>query len=197
MNYKMHYDALMQKARVRSLNCYSERHHVIPRCIGGSNQESNVVRLTPEEHYTAHLLLAKIHRGEIKLIFAAHRMTSGRSRSNKLYGWIRRLAAEALSNNNPMSRQEERLRASKVMKERNKKLGNPMKRPEVVEKRMRSESGIGKKVVCIEERKEFHSRSEAARWLSSFLGKKASAQCLSNALKKESSVAYGFHWRYA
>lgn len=62
-------------------------HHIIPKCIGGTNDRNNIVALTPEEHYVAHQLLVKIHPTNDKLIFAAHRMGTS---NNKLYGWLRR-----------------------------------------------------------------------------------------------------------
>lgn len=38
---------------------YVERHHVVPRALGGTDEPANIVALTPEDHYFAHLLLAK------------------------------------------------------------------------------------------------------------------------------------------
>jgi len=93
MNYSAHYDRLIARARNRVLEGYCERHHVRPRCLGGDNSSSNVVRLTPEEHYVAHQLLVKMHPGNAKLVYAAQRMTHGgnfQARNNRLYGWIRK-----------------------------------------------------------------------------------------------------------
>lgn len=42
---------------------YFERHHIVPRAFGGSNDPDNLVRLTAEDHIFAHLLLAKAHGG--------------------------------------------------------------------------------------------------------------------------------------
>lgn len=39
-------------------NSYHERHHIIPKSIGGSNEESNLIDLFAQEHYEAHRLLA-------------------------------------------------------------------------------------------------------------------------------------------
>jgi hypothetical protein len=38
-----------------------ERHHVIPKCMGGSNREENLVYLTAKEHFIAHKLLVRVH----------------------------------------------------------------------------------------------------------------------------------------
>lgn len=36
-----------------------DSHHIVPKCMGGSNNASNKVLLTPREHFIAHLLLSK------------------------------------------------------------------------------------------------------------------------------------------
>lgn len=91
MNYQAHYNRLIERARLRPLpDGHIERHHVIPRCMGGNDDQVNLVNLTPEEHYVAHQLLVKIYPDNSKLIVSAMIMTTGGSRTNKLYGWIRR-----------------------------------------------------------------------------------------------------------
>ena len=40
---------------------YVERHHIVPKSEGGSDDADNIVNLTAREHYIAHLLLAKIY----------------------------------------------------------------------------------------------------------------------------------------
>ena len=92
MNYEKHYYILITRAKNRTLTENYETHHIIPRCLGGKNDANNLVRLTPEEHYTAHLLLVKMHK-DPRLVYAAQMMTTGSKhnrRSNKMYGWLRR-----------------------------------------------------------------------------------------------------------
>jgi hypothetical protein len=91
MNYQKHYDALIERARGRTLptGTYVERHHVVPKVLGGSNDASNIVRLTPEEHYVAHQLLVRLYPQNHKLLTAAILM-SRRCTGNKAYGWMRR-----------------------------------------------------------------------------------------------------------
>lgn len=97
MNYKNIYNKLIYKAQQRNFNDVTENHHIIPRCLGGSDEISNLVNLTPEEHYLAHQLLVKIYPNEPKLVFAANMMTVGRP-NNKVYGWLKRKYYENLSN---------------------------------------------------------------------------------------------------
>ena len=40
-----------------------ERHHIVPKCMGGSNKQDNVVRLSDREHYICHRLLVKMTSG--------------------------------------------------------------------------------------------------------------------------------------
>ena len=96
MNYTKHYDTLIERARQRKNEGYLEEHHVIPKCMGGTDEKSNLVLLTPEEHYVAHQLLVKIYNNP-SLVHAALMMTvsspqhnAGMGRNNKLYGWLRR-----------------------------------------------------------------------------------------------------------
>lgn len=98
MNYQKIHDALIARAKTRTLDGYYEVHHIIPRCMGGNDETSNLVKLTPEEHYVIHQLLAKIHPDNKGLVYAAIKMCQGRP-TNKLYGWIRRRFAEIVSEN--------------------------------------------------------------------------------------------------
>jgi hypothetical protein len=60
------YQNLVQKAKNRQLDntIYTEKHHILPRCLGGNNASENLVSLTLREHYIAHLLLSKFYEGE-------------------------------------------------------------------------------------------------------------------------------------
>lgn len=57
VNYRKHYNLLVEKARNRVLEGYVERHHIIPKSEGGEDDLTNIVALTAREHYIAHFLL--------------------------------------------------------------------------------------------------------------------------------------------
>ena len=62
MNYIRVYNELVGNAQTRQApDCYTERHHIVPRCLGGSDEKENIVVLTAREHFIAHWLLWKIH----------------------------------------------------------------------------------------------------------------------------------------
>lgn len=96
MNYAKIYEQLIERARNRSLTGYFERHHIVPRCMLGSDSPENLVRLTPEEHYVAHQLLVRIHPENRSLIYACMMMASTRN-NNRIYGWVRRRYAAEIS----------------------------------------------------------------------------------------------------
>ncbi len=66
MDYALAYNRLIANARKRGVvDGYSERHHVLPKALGGSDDSSNLVSLTAREHFVAHLLLARMHGGSM------------------------------------------------------------------------------------------------------------------------------------
>lgn len=106
MNYQFHYDKLIQRAQNRQPEGYVEKHHIIPKCLGGSNKKDNMVKLYPEEHYVAHQLLVKIYPDNSKLVYAANRMTAKNKNvnrsNNKLYSWLQlKLSISMSGENNP------------------------------------------------------------------------------------------------
>lgn len=107
MNYLKHYGSLIERAKNRVMGGYSEKHHIIPKCLGGSDEKENLVILTAREHYVAHQLLVKIYPGNRKLAYAALMMSSDSvllSRStNRSYAWLRKRASESFKGSgNPM-----------------------------------------------------------------------------------------------
>ena len=103
MNYQRIYENLTAKDMIAD---YTELHHIIPKCMGGSNDTSNLVKLTPEAHFVAHQLLVKIYPNNYKLLFAAGAMAmnnQGLRPNNRLYGWLRRkLSIKNTGEGNPM-----------------------------------------------------------------------------------------------
>lgn len=98
MNYAVHYQRLMQRAATPRVLAYRERHHVLPRCMGGNDFPDNLVLLTPEEHYVAHQLLVKMHPDVKGLALAAFRMAQ-QCKGRRAYGWLRRKMAADMRGN--------------------------------------------------------------------------------------------------
>jgi len=102
MNYQEIYNSIVTRAKNRNLVGYSEKHHVIPRCLGGTNDKSNIVSLTGKEHYLVHLLLIYIYPEEKKLIYAFWMMRN-RIKTNitsvKMYEEARKFVATEMRKN--------------------------------------------------------------------------------------------------
>lgn len=60
--YTNWYYSIIQSAKNRELSneIYFEKHHIIPRSLGGNNKKENIVALTAKEHFICHLLLPKM-----------------------------------------------------------------------------------------------------------------------------------------
>jgi hypothetical protein len=98
MNYSIHYNLLIERAKQRDVIGYTEVHHIIPKCLGGSDDISNLVKLTAREHYIAHILLAKIHGGT--LWHAVNLMGRQKKYSNRMYEQARLEHSKLLSDQN-------------------------------------------------------------------------------------------------
>ena len=82
MNYKKIYNSIVSRAKNRKLNSYKEKHHIIPKCLGGSDDIKNIVELTAKEHFVCHLLLCEIYPKENSLKSARWAMTCFKSKNH-------------------------------------------------------------------------------------------------------------------
>ena len=55
---------------------YHERHHIVPKCLGGTNDEENLIDLFAREHFIAHKLLAEENPNNKSLVYAWHMMST-------------------------------------------------------------------------------------------------------------------------
>lgn len=77
--YTTWYYRIINRANLRDATGlpYYERHHIIPKCLGGSNAKNNIAKLTAREHYVCHILLTKMFDSgayKAKMVFALMRM---------------------------------------------------------------------------------------------------------------------------
>lgn len=169
MNYQKIHDSIIDLAKNRKKpDCYCERHHILPRSMGGDDSPENLVILTAREHFLIHWLLYKIHRNK-EMTYAFHAMTkpvgNGRVRyTSHSFKYAREAMARWMSENmsgenhpcygkfGEMSASfgskrtdEQKQKISKKAKERYKKNPHP----------------TAKRVVCIETNEVFKSIKEA------------------------------------
>lgn len=114
MDYSKIYAAFIadRKRREAELSGYTEKHHIVPRCMGGGDEPSNLIKLTAEDHFFAHILLAKAH--DTAQLWGAARLMVGHVlelsrterkglpridllRRRRLYGAVRRWSNQRLS----------------------------------------------------------------------------------------------------
>jgi hypothetical protein len=58
--YTSWYYDIVTRAKTRALDSYTEKHHIVPRSLGGDNSVENLVNLTAREHFICHWLLTKM-----------------------------------------------------------------------------------------------------------------------------------------
>lgn len=134
MNYQKIYNQIIDRAKSTIQEGYVERHHIVPRSLGGSDDISNLVSLTAREHYLCHWLLAK-HTNDKKMWLAFSMMCvqsdkHQRITNSRMFERAKIARAYAMSGeNNPMfgkksacikhtEETKEKIRASKIGKKR-------------------------------------------------------------------------------
>lgn len=132
--YQKWYYNIINIAKDRIIDEYTEIHHIIPKSLGGSNNKSNLIKVTAREHFILHLLLVKFVSGKSKrsMIFALNAMSNLENNNqnryipkSKIYSISRKLYSEEQSKrisgkNNPMygktHTEEAKLKISKANK---------------------------------------------------------------------------------
>lgn len=156
--YSKIYFSIIDRARSRILSEYFEKHHIIPKSLGGSDDLSNLVNLTFKEHFICHRLLIK--------------MTSGKDKRKMIYG----LWAMCMSNSNQKrkinSKLFEKIKRERILvqigvpleKERKEKISKTLigrkQSEETKNKRARSRTGFRNTI----ETKQKMSESARRRW---------------------------------
>lgn len=99
---RWHY-AIIENARLQERakgnGIYYESHHIIPRSLGGDNEDDNLILLTPKEHFIVHALLVRMTTGRNrrKMIFALQMMTGVGKYKSRLFEYHRIEHAENMS----------------------------------------------------------------------------------------------------
>lgn len=62
--YTKWYNSIINKAKNRIIDGYTEKHHIIPRSLGGQDTKDNLVEITAKEHFICHMLLVKMVEGK-------------------------------------------------------------------------------------------------------------------------------------
>ena len=103
--YYKYYFYIINRAKSRALlpNTKIEKHHIIPRSMGGTNDDHNIVKLSAREHFVCHRLLPKFtkDKARTKMLYAIWKMchsTKARKESFKLTARTYSTIKEAMKN---------------------------------------------------------------------------------------------------
>lgn len=182
-----------------------EKHHIVPKSIGGSDDKSNLVLLTFKEHFVCHHLLTKFTQGsdKSKMIFAFWGMSNKWGRTNtdcrltsKVYAALKEEVAVLISNNNkgksyPVSDQTRKKLSDSKQGNKNPMFSKPAhnkgsKRPGV--------GGRKKGTVWSDSERQHQSLVRSAPGYYDFLKDPNRAKKISNSLKGRSGPASGKKW---
>lgn len=61
---------LSSRENIKDIENYQEKHHIKPKCLGGNDSKDNLIYLYAQEHYYAHMLLAKENKDNKELNWA-------------------------------------------------------------------------------------------------------------------------------
>jgi len=125
----MDYESLYQRiclrgqTRIKSSNIYFEKHHILPKCLGGDNSFINLTLLTAREHYIAHYLLCKVYSDSnisvrAKLASAFNRMCTYNTHKRRFTSRQYEVARKYFSENHPMKSKECRDKVALALRER-------------------------------------------------------------------------------
>lgn len=85
--YTTLYYKIINNRKSNPFNGYVEKHHIIPRSLGGSNKKENLVALSAREHFICHRLLVKMTTGhdKVKMSYAIRTMMNRENKHQQRY----------------------------------------------------------------------------------------------------------------
>lgn len=129
--YTRWYWDLIDSRRNQAESEKTECHHIVPRSLGGTDNNENLIHLTLREHFVAHLLLSKMFIGKdkSKMRFASRQMFHSYIPSSRIYEMVKRdanLAMRALWKDPEWK--------TKIIEERKIRLSDPKERERMSER---------------------------------------------------------------
>lgn len=124
MNHKSRYDKLISHYQVNPTEGFVEKHHIIPKCMGGDDSPTNLVLLPTRAHFIAHYLLHKAYPENRSLAhaFAMMGVSNGHQhRSSRLYEKSKLARSKAMTGVPRPEWVKEKLRKPKTSTENYKK----------------------------------------------------------------------------
>jgi hypothetical protein len=150
--YSRWYNSIVDNAKNRTvLLDYSEKHHIVPKSIGGTNNKENLVCLTAKEHFVCHLLLTKMLVGPAKqkMIYAFWQLSNQTNihqhrhkSSGRMYTLARKMFSEQhsanMKQNHPFLKEENRKKHQLGVDRRGPTAVKGIKRSEETKEKLRN-----------------------------------------------------------
>lgn len=93
--YTTWYCSIIANALNTNKEGYTERHHIIPKSLGGDDSNANLVRLSAREHFVVHWLLTKMVQGEdARKMKYAFKLMAKHGKSSRVSGIARETTAK-------------------------------------------------------------------------------------------------------
>ncbi len=184
MDHQKIYDSIIENARkqnrIKYAGIYYENHHIIPKCLNGSDKQYNRILLSAREHFVCHKLLTYIYKENYKIISAFNLMIFMNKRkygiTSRDYEYVRELYAKT-----PID-EETRQKRKKIIhtKEWNNKISKTLKNHLVLDKTRQkiSSSNLGR--IYGEEARKNYKRGNRNK----NLGIKHSPESIEKTMKK-------------
>lgn len=100
MIHQLRYNKLIQHYQNNPTEGFVEKHHIVPKCMGGNDEPSNLVLLPTRAHFIAHYLLYKSYPDNRSLAhaFAMMGVCNGyQHRSSRLYEKSKHARSKAMT----------------------------------------------------------------------------------------------------
>lgn len=182
----------------------THRHHILPKALGGGNEEANLIILTCREHFIAHLILWKCYGGKMTKSF--HFMRNKRMSqplhlsSCQFQRLVKERTLSSMGQGNPFYGKHHTEETRALMSKNHKSNFSTITRQKIsIANTGKNNGSFGKTgekspthrdILCIEENKIYKGVREASR------KKNTPHTNIIRACKNFSYTAGGFHWKY-
>ncbi len=166
MIYKEVYNKLIENAKNRELSDgYYETHHIVPRSEGGLDVVSNLVKLTPREHYIAHKLLFLDNPNNMQRVATFWLMSNQHKiKSGRIYQELKNIFLNKVMGKPKSEEHKNKISQANLGKPKSKKHVDKMK-ASLPNRKGTSNPNYGKGKPIIIDNKEYINTSQAAKEL--------------------------------
>lgn len=207
---------LDSRKNIKDENEYQEKHHIVPKCMDGSNDKDNLIYLYAQEHYYAHKLLALENPENYALQYAWWNMNQCSQNGCRVYdiamndyegarkSFSKMMHGNEYAKGNKLS-EDTKAKMSKAHKGKGCGMSNPMygkhiskhAKLKISEKLSGDKNPSARKVKCIETNEVFNTVKEAEQKYSiNHSGIAAMINGRQKSAGKHPETGEKLHWEY-